>query len=367
MVDWVLYSAQILEVRTMMEKILFGTLPDGREVYQYTLENNAGSSVKIITYGAIVTSLLMPDRNGKLENVILNYDSLQGYVNDRCYFGAIAGRYGNRIAKGQFQLDGHRYQLSINDGKNHLHGGIVGFNKKLWTANVVKENSEQSLALTCISPDQEEGYPGTVTLTVTFTLTEKNELRIDYRGTTDQTTILNPTHHSYFNLSGSCRNTILDHVLSIEADAITMVDEGLISTGAYYEVHNTALDFRTPVAIGLHINEQDRQLLLGKGYDHNWVLKNYDGTVRKAAEISEQRSGRRMSVFTDQPGLQFYSGNFLTGTVRGKDGFVYENRTGFCLEAQCPPDSPNRPEFPSVVLKANDIYHQTTIYQFSIK
>lgn len=351
----------------MIEKILFGTLPDGREVYQYTLKNNAESSVKIINYGAIVTSIFVPDRNGKFENVVLNYDSLQGYVNDHCYFGAIAGRYGNRIAKGQFQLNGHRFQLTINDGKNHLHGGINGFNKKLWTGKIVEERSEPSLALTYISPDKEEGYPGTVTLTVTYTLTENNELRIDYRGTTDQTTILNPTHHSYFNLSGSCKNTILDHVLSIEADAITMVDQGLISTGAYYDVKNTPLDFRTLTAIGLRINERDQQMLLGNGYDHNWVLKNYDGRVRKVAELYEQRSGRCMSVFTDQPGLQFYSGNFLKGTKRGKDGFIYENRTGLCLEAQCPPDSPNRPEFPSVVLEANDIYHQTTMYQFSTK
>ena len=362
-----LHSAVIPQVRTMIEKTLFGTLLDGREVYQYTLKNTAGSSVKIINYGAIVTSIMVPDRNDKLENVVLNYDSLQGYVNDRCYFGVIAGRYGNRIGKGQFHLNGHQYQLSINDGKNHLHGGISGFSKKLWNGKIIGDAGEPSLELTYISPDKEEGYPGTVTLTVTYTLTKKNELRIDYKGTTDQTTILNPTHHSYFNLSGSCKNTILDHVLNIEADAITMVDQGLISTGAYYKVQNTPLDFRTPIAIGLRINEQDQQLLLGNGYDHNWVLKNYDGKVRKVAEVYEQRSGRHLSVFTDQPGLQFYSGNFLKGTVRGNDGFVYENRTGLCLEAQCPPDSPNRPEFPSVVLKANDTYKQTTIYQFLTK
>ena len=351
----------------MIEKTSLGRLPDGRVVDQYTLKTSTGSEIKIINYGAIVTSIMMPDRNGKHENVVLCYDSLQGYLSDRSYFGAIVGRYGNRIAKGRFQLHGQTYQVTVNDGQNHIHGGIIGFNKKLWEGKIIDSESEPSVALTCISPDKEEGYPGTVILTVTYTLTEKNELRIEYKGTTDQTTILNPTHHSYFNLSGSCKNTILDHVLSIEADAITMVDEGLISTGAYYEVKNTPLDFRTPTAIGLRINECDQQLLLGKGYDHNWVLRNYNGKIRKVAELYEQRSGRYMSVFTDQPGLQFYSGNFLKGTVRGNDGFVYENRTGLCLEAQCPPDSPNRPEFPSVVLQANDIYKQTTIYQFFTK
>jgi aldose 1-epimerase len=351
----------------MIEKILFGTLPDGREVYQYTLKNGTGSSIQIITYGAIVTSIIIPDRNGKFETVVLNYDSLQGYVNDHCYFGAIAGRYGNRVAKGKFHLNGHYFQLTINDGKHHLHGGVNGFNKKLWVGKIVKDTNEPSLALTYISPDKEEGYPGAVTLTVTYTLTEKNELRVEYRGTTDQTTILNPTHHSYFNLSGSCTNTILDHVLSIESDSITMVDQELIPTGAYYEVKNTPLDFRTPTAVGLHIHENDQQLLCGKGYDHNWILRDYNGKVRKVAELYEQRSGRLMSVFTDQPGLQFYSGNFLRGTVRGKDGFVYENRTGLCLEAQCPPDSPNRPEFPSVTLKPGETYEQITIYQFSTK
>ncbi|RPI03995.1 MAG: galactose mutarotase [Ignavibacteriae bacterium] len=351
----------------MIEKKIFGTLPDNREVYQYTLTNKSGCTVTIINFGAIVTSLLMPDRNGVLENLVLNYDSLHGYVNDQCYFGAIAGRYGNRIAKGRFQLEGNQYQLSINDGTNHLHGGKTGFSKKLWEGKILNTDSEPSLALTLISPDQEEGYPGTVTLTVTYTLTEKNELRIDYKGTTDRTTILNPTHHSYFNLSGSCANTILDHELSIDSDFITMVDHELISTGESYHVHHTPLDFRTPKAVGRQINERDPQMLMGKGYDHNWILKNFDGHVRNVAQVYEPRSGRHMAVLTDQPGLQFYSGNFLGGTVRGKDGFTYQNRSGLCLEAQCPPDSPNKPEFPSVVLKENETYHQTTIYHFSIK
>jgi aldose 1-epimerase len=351
----------------MIEKVFFGKLPDGREVDLYTLKNSTGSSITVINYGAIVTSITVPDRNGKLENVVLCYDSLDGYVNDQSYLGAIAGRYGNRIAKGRFQLDGKSFQLTVNDGQNHLHGGKNGFNKKLWKAEIVEGGKEPSLALTYVSPDGEEGYPGMVTLTVTYTFTEKNELRIEYKGTTDQTTILNPTHHSYFNLSGSPGTTILDHILSIESDGITPVDKDLIPTGKYSEVKNTPMDFRSPIVIGIHINDTVEQLVFGHGYDHNWVLRNYNRKVRKSAELYEQKSGRLMTVLTDQPGLQFYSGNFLGGTVSGVKGIVHPHRSGLCLEAQCHPDSPNRPEFPSVVLKSNDIYRQTTIYQFSTK
>ena len=349
------------------EKTYYGTLADGREVDQYTLTNKSSATVKIINFGAVVTSLTIPDRHGKLEDVVSGYDSLQGYIDDKCYFGAIAGRYGNRIGKGQFTLEGKRYQVTVNDGENHLHGGKIGFNKVLWTATPVQDSAGPSLQLTYVSKDGEEGYPGTVTLSVTYTLTDKNELRIVYEGTTDKPTILNPTHHSYFNLSGSFNNTILDHLLTIEADTITPVDKGLITTGKFIDVTNTPMDFRTPTSIGARINDKYEQLIFGHGYDHNWIIRNYSkGKVRKAAELYEQKSGRLMTVYTDQPGLQFYSGNFLDGSAKGK-GVSYQLRTGLCLEAQCYPDSPNKPEFPSVTLKPGEVYHQTTIYQFSIK
>ena len=348
------------------EKTLYGTLPDGREVYQFTLTNKPGAVLKVINFGAIVTSLTAPDRNGKYEDIVLGYDSLKSYIDDRTYFGSIVGRYGNRIGKGKFKLDGKEYQLATNDGENHLHGGKVGFNKVLWDAKVVQDSAGPSLELTYISPDGEEGYPGKVTLSVTYTLTDKNELRIVYSGTTDKTTILNPTHHSYFNLSAAFTNTILDHVLVIDANAITPVDKGLIPTGKFLDVSKTPMDFRKPVAIGDHINDQFEQLILGKGYDHNWVLRNYTGMVRKVAEVYEPKSGRLMTVLSDQPGLQFYSGNFLDGSGKGK-GVAFQYRTGLCLEAQCFPDSPNKPEFPSVTLKPGQVYHQTTIYQFTTK
>jgi aldose 1-epimerase len=352
--------------QTMIEKSSFGKLTDGREVSLYTLTNASGSQVKIINYGATVVALSVPDRNGKLENVVLGYDSVQGYVDGTTYFGAIVGRYGNRIGKGKFSLEGKQYQVTVNDGENCLHGGKIGYNKVLWNVTAVKDTVEPALELTYVSPDGEEGFPGTVTLTVTYTLTNKNELRIDYKGTTDKTTILNPTHHSYFNLSGTFTNTILDNLVSIEADSITPVDNGLIPTGVLAGVANTPMDFRTPTAIGARINDHYEQLVLGHGYDHNWVLRNFNGSVRKAAEVYEPKSGRVMTVWTDQPGIQFYTGNFLNGNDKG-NGVAYQHRTGLCLEAQCFPDSPNEPQFPSATLKPGQVYHQTTIYQFTTK
>jgi len=349
-----------------MKTTVFGTLPDGREVHQYTLENRSGVTAQIINYGATVTSLKVPDRNGKMEDVVLGYDSLQGYIDGTAYFGAIVGRYGNRIGKGRFQLDGKDYQLTVNDGENHLHGGKTGFNKVLWDAKA-GDSAESSLQLQYVSRDGEEGYPGTVTLKVTYTLTDKNELRIDYEGMTDKPTILNPTQHSYFNLSGSFDTTILDHLLMIESDSITPVDKGLIPTGQIENVANTPMDFRSPMAIGAHINDQNEQLAFGKGFDHNWVLKGSAGSVRKVAELYEVGSGRRMVVLTDQPGLQFYSGNFLDGSVKGKNGIAYKQRSGLCLETQAFPDSPNKPQFPSVTLRPGQRYHQTTVYQFSTR
>jgi aldose 1-epimerase len=350
-----------------MKTTVFGKLPDGREVHQYTLTNSAGLTAQVIDYGATITSLSVPDRNGKIADIVLGYDNLEGYINGTTYFGAIVGRYGNRIGKGKFQLDGQSYQLTINDGENHLHGGRVGFNKVLWDAKISGDASAASLQLQYVSKDGEEGYPGTVTLRVTYTLTEKNELRIEYEGTADKPTILNPTQHSYFNLSGNFNNTILDHLLMIEADGITPVDKGLIPTGEIKNVANTPMDFRSPMAIGAHIGDKDEQLEFGRGYDHNWVLRGTVGKVRKAGELYEATSGRLMSIYTDQAGLQFYSGNFLDGSMKGKNGIAYQQRSGLCLETQAFPDTPNKPQFGSVALRPGQTYHQTTLYQFSAK
>ena len=351
----------------MIEKTPFGKLNDGREVFKYSLKNGSGMQVEIINYGAIVTNLYVKDRNGVLADVVLGYDSLQGYVNDKSYFGAIVGRYGNRIAKGKFSLDGKEYQLALNDGENHLHGGIKGFNRALWTAEPVEDEKGPSLRLTYISPDGEEGFPGTVTITVKYILTKENALEIHYEGKTDKTTIFNPTHHSYFNLTGTLTKTIVDHQLMISADSITPVGSGLIPVGKIASVVNTPMDFRTLTAIGTHIGDQDEQLLLAKGYDHNWVLRDYNKQMRKVAEVYEPTTGRMLTLFTDQPGLQFYTGNFLDGTAKGKNGVAYQFRTGFCLEAQCYPDSPNKSNFPSAVLRPGDVYRQITVYQFSTK
>lgn len=351
----------------MIEKKLFGNLSDGREVYIYTLNNSAGSHVSIINYGAIVTSLFVKDNSGKLKDVVLGYDTIEGYENDKSFLGTIVGRYGNRIGEGKFSLDGNEYQLTINDGKNHLHGGSKGFYKALWNAESFESKEGPALKLSYISPDGDEGYPGTVTMHVTYTLTNDNELKIEYSGTTDKPTILNPTHHSYFNLSGDFTRTILDEELMINADKFTPVDETLITTGELTSVDGTPMDFRSFKRIGEDINEEYDQLKFGKGYDHNWVLNDYNSQVRKAASVYDSYSGIVMDVLTDQPGLQFYSGNFLDGTIIGKNGIAYQHRTALCLEAQCFPDSPNKPEFPSVVLRPGETYKQTTIYKFSVK
>jgi aldose 1-epimerase len=346
---------------------VFGKLPDQRDVMAYTLANRSGATVQVINYGATITSIRVPDRNGKMEDVVLGHDSLPGYIKGSSYFGAIVGRYGNRIGKGQFQLDGKQYQLAVNDGENHLHGGRTGFNKVFWEGKILSDTGEPSVQFQYISQDGEEGYPGTVTLKVTYTLTDKNELRIGYVGTTDKPTILNPTQHSYFNLAGDFTKTILGHKLLIESDAITPVDKGLIPTGQLLNVQGTPFDFRTATEIGARINDSSEQLAFGHGYDHNWVLKGNAGQVRKAAELFEPTSGRVLTLFTDQPGLQFYTGNFLDGMAKGKNGISYQRRTALCLETQAFPDTPNKPQFPQVALRPGQTYHQTTIYQFSTR
>jgi aldose 1-epimerase len=346
---------------------LFGKLENGEKVTMYTLKNKKGAEAKIINYGATIVSLTMPDRNGKYADIVLGYDSLQSYVDGSSYFGAIVGRFANRIAKGKITLDGKTYQLSVNEGENELHGGKVGFNKVLWKAEPLETKDGPALKLTYVSPDGDMGYPGTVTLHVTYTLTNNNELKIQYEGTTDKTTILSPSHHSYFNLTGDPHNTILNNELKIDANSFTPIDKELIPTGKIESVKGTPLDFRKMTPIGKNINDDFEQLKLAHGYDFNWVLNNYNGKVREVADLYDPKSGRYMQLFTDQPGLQFYSGNFLNGTQIGKGGIAYQFRTGLALEAQHFPDSPHEPQWPSVVLKPGQVYRQTTIYKFSVK
>jgi aldose 1-epimerase len=345
-------------------KRLFGKLNNGKEVYMYTLKNKNGMTAEITNYGATVVSLFVPDKNGKFADVILGYDSLQSYENGTSYFGAIVGRYGNRIGKGRFTLEGKTYQLTINNGENHLHGGTIGFNKKLWGTDSFDGHS---LKMTLVSPDGDQGYPGALTLTVTYTLGDNNELKIDYFATTDKSTILNPTNHCYFNLTGNPENTILSHVLMINADKYTPINSEFITTGEISNVAGTPMDFRSPTPIGQRINDNFTQLKNGNGYDHNWVLNDYNGKVREAATVYDPSSGRELDVLTDQPGIQFYSGNFLDGSEIGKSGVHYQHRTGMCLETQHFPDSPNKKNFPTVELKPGEKFNSTTIYRFTTK
>ncbi|KAF0152896.1 MAG: Aldose 1-epimerase [Ignavibacteria bacterium] len=351
----------------MIEKRFFGNVETDKEVSLFTLKSKNGMKVEICNYGAAVVSIFVPDKNGKSENVVLGYDSAQGYEKCSSYFGAIVGRYGNRIGKGIFVLDGKNYQLDVNDGENHLHGGKFGFNKRIWDAEPIQTDTGQSLKLTLIDNNGEMGYAGTVKLDVIYTLSEENELIIDYLGETDETTILNPTHHSYFNLSGDLTKNILDHHLMLNADYITYVDKGFITTGELNKVENTPFDFRNLSRIGENINSDNQQIKYGLGYDHNWVINNWDKTIKKVGELYEPVSGRFMEIFTDQPGIQFYSGNFLNGEQIGKNGIACNYRTGLCLETQHFPDSPNKPSFPSVIINPGEQYVQKTIYKFSTK
>jgi aldose 1-epimerase len=342
----------------------FGTTTDGQAVALYTLANAHGLRARIMTYGAIVVSLEVPDRDGNMADIVLGYDDLAGYMADNPYFGAIVGRYGNRIAGARFSLDNREYPLAANNGPNHLHGGIRGFDKVVWQAEPVRRSDAVGVKMTYTSPDGEEGYPGTLTACVTYLLTNNDELKILYEATTNKPTVVNLTHHSYFNLSGQGCGDILGHELQILADRFTPVDDTLIPTGELRPVAGTPFDFRTPVAIGARIDEPNQQLTHGGGYDHNWVLNNRDGDLALAASVYEPSSGRVMEVLTTEPGLQFYAGNFLDGSITGKGGAVYGHRTGFCLETQHFPDSPNQPEFPPVVLRPGETYTQATVYRF---
>ena len=345
----------------------FGKTADGEGVKLYTLTNSNGLEAKIMTYGGILVSLEAPDRNGKLADVVLGYETLSGYVSNNPFFGATVGRYANRIANGEFTLDGTTYKLAKNNGENHLHGGIKGFDKVIWASESFKEEDAVGLKLTYLSKDGEEGYPGNLTCTVIYTLTNDNGLKISFDAETDKPTIVNLSHHSYFNLAGQGVGDILGHRLEICADRFTPVDAGLIPTGELRSVKGTPMDFTKPAAIGARINEDDQQLKYGGGYDHNWVLNKTDDELALAVRVYEPSSGRVMEVFTTEPGVQFYAGNFLDGSITGKANKVYKHRYGFCLEPQHFPDSPNKPDFPSVVLRPGQKYTHITVYKFSVR
>jgi len=330
----------------------------------YALSNSHGVSMNVTNYGGRIISLLVPDKNGKLGDVVLGYDSLRQYLNGNLYFGAMIGRYGNRIANGKFSLNGKEFQLAKNNGANALHGGPGGFHKVYWKVTPIRDGN--ALKMTYHSADGEEGYPGNLDVTVTYTLTDKNEVVIDYEATTDQETIINLTHHSFFNLAGAGNGDVLNHELIIDGEEFCPVDAGLIPTGELKNVKGTPFDFLVLHKIGERINQLDDQLQFGKGYDHNWVLRKKGNELSMAAKVTEPLSGRIMEVWTTEPGLQFYSGNFLNGKDVGKGNIPYNYRSAFCLEAQHFPDSPNHSNFPSAVLKPGETYRQKTIYKFSV-
>ena len=344
----------------------YGKTAAGENVDLYTLRNGKGVEAKITNYGGILVSLKVPDRNGKFDDVVLGFNDLDSYLtkNDP-YMGALIGRYGNRIAKGRFTLNGVEYKLAVNNGENHLHGGIKGFDKVVWTGHEMKTPAGPAVVLTYLSKDGEEGYPGNLNVKVVYTLTNNNELKIDYTATTDKDTVTNLTHHSYFNLAGEGNGDILSHLVTISANRFVPTDAGSIPTGELKSVTGTPFDFLKPTAIGARINQDDEQLKFGNGYDHTWVVNGRG--MRLAATAYEATSGRVMQVWTTEPGVQFYTGNFLNGTLTGKSGKVYARRNGFCFETQHYPDSPNQPSFPTTTLKKGATYKSTTIYKFSSK
>ncbi len=346
-------------------KSAYGTTQDGRAVDLYTLTNSHGVEVKAITFGGIITSLQVPDKNGKMADVVLGFDKLGPYEENKPYFGAIIGRYGNRIANGEFKLDGKTYQLPKNDGPNTLHGGTKGFNKVLWKAEPFEKKDSAGVIFTYTSPDGDQGFPGNLKTKVTYTLNNNNELTFDYEATTDKATAVNLTQHSYFNLDGEGNGDILDHVLTLNADNFTPVDKTLIPTGKIEPVKGTPLDFTKPTEIGARINNDYEQLKLAGGYDHNFVLNGKMGTMHVAARVKDPKSGRVLEISTTEPGVQFYSGNFLDGTLTGKSGQKYQKHAGLALETQHYPDSPNKPNFPSTILRPGKTYHSRTTLKFS--
>jgi len=359
-------------------KAPFGKTLDGKRVDIYTLRNTNGVAVRICNYGGLIISFMAPDRDGHMGDIVLGYDNLDGYLTNSPYFGAMVGRYGNRIAKGRFTLDDVQYTLATNNGPNALHGGLKGFDKKVWKARIIPAfqnfwqdssgktiplDSDPSLELTYRSKNGEEGYPGNLKVKAVYTLMPDNGLRLEYTATTDKDTVLNLTQHSYFNLAG--KGDVLGHTVFIDADKFTPVDETLIPTGELRPVEGTPFDFREPTAIGARIQKDDPQLKIGNGYDHNFVLNHPMGRLDVIAQVSEPTTGRVLEVLSTEPGLQFYTGNFLDGTITGKGGQVYNFRAGFCMEAQHFPNSPNQYDFPSTALRPGQVYHNTIIFRVS--
>jgi aldose 1-epimerase len=352
--------------KRQVRKESFGKTGDGRPVDLYTLTNSHGVEVRAMTYGGIIVSLRVPDKSGSLGDIVLGHDTLDGYLPNTPYFGVIVGRYANRIANATFTLDGVKYTLAKNDGPNSLHGGVDGFNKQVWEAKEFENAKGVGVAFSYLSKDGEEGYPGNLKVKVSYTLTDENQLILDYEATTDKATPLNLSQHSYFNLAGEGSGDILGHHLMLNADRFTPVDKTLIPTGELRTVQGTPMDFTKPTAIGARIDGDYEQLIVGKGYDHNWVInRKDDSSLTLAAKVHEPTSGRILEVFTTEPGVQFYSGNFLDGTITGKHGHVYKHRYGLCLETQHFPDSPNHPSFPSTILRPGQTFHSQTVFKFS--
>ena len=350
-----------------IEKKAFGKTKEGLNVDQYILKNRNGMEISTINYGGIITSLKTKDRDGNYQDIVLGFDNLSEYESESPYFGAIIGRYGNRIAKGKFTLNDENYNLAVNNGENHLHGGIKGFDKVVWDTREVVDDSTASLVLSYVSDDMEEGYPGNLKVKVTYTLDNNDKLSVKYEAVTDKTTIINLTQHSYFNLSADFNKNILDHDILINADSFLPVDSTLIPTGEIRNVGDTPFDFRRPKNVGDEINNSNKQLMIGNGYDHCWVLNNQDKGLRFVASAYDSSTGRLLEVFSDQPGIQFYSGNFLDGSLKSKIGGTYDFRSGFCLETQHYPNSPNEMSFPSVTLNPGEKYETETIFKFSSK
>ena len=369
--SWVLVlsvlGGHVMEAKTNIKKQPFGKTPEGGTADLYTLTNRKGMEVAITNYGGIVVQLRVPDRKGTLADVVLGYDDLDGYVHDKAYLGALIGRYGNRIAQGKFTLGGKTYTLPRNNGENTLHGGLKGFNQALWRAKELESKDGPSLQLEYLSKDGEEGFPGNLSVKVIYTLTDENELKIEYSATTDKETVVNLTNHSYFNLAGAGNGDILQHQVMLKADKFIPVSESLIPTGELRSVQGTPMDFRTATAVGASIDQDDQQLKYGRGYDHTWVVESGGSkTPTLAASVYEPGTGRVLEVWTTEPGVQFYTGNFLDG-AKGKGGKIYQRRYALCLETQHFPDSPNQPNFPSTVLKPGQRYHTVTIYKFSAR
>ena len=350
-----------------IEKKPFGQTANGDEVDQFILSTKKGMEISVITYGGIITSWTAADKNGDCRDIALGYNTLAEYEAETPYFGALIGRYGNRIAKGKFSIDGEAYTIAVNNGENHLHGGLKGFDKVVWDAKTIVNDSTASLELSYLSIDMEEGYPGNLQTKVTYTLNNNDELSVKYEAKTDKPTIVNLTQHSYFNLTADFNQPVLDHELVIKADSFLPVDSTLIPTGEFRNVAETPFDFRSPKAIGKQINAENIQIKNGLGYDHCWVLNDQEKGVRFVASAYEPVSGRLLEIFSDEPGIQFYSGNFLDGTLPSKNQGTYQHRTGFCLETQHFPNAPNEPSFPTTILKPGETFTSETWFQFSVK